>query len=178
MIQDPATVKKAETRQEIQDAVRDIRESVRQQVAAAKNEAATAQGENVPGAPMPPVPPRGPGGGITVIQAPGHPFGAGNEIPQQAVDMAIVFFALFAAVIVFLPITRAWARRIDRKAVAQVPPEVTAHLSQLNQAVDAIALEVERISEGQRFTTRLLSEQRAEAERAPLLPGAEKRATL
>jgi hypothetical protein len=30
----------------------------------------------------------------------------------------------------------------------------------LTQAVDAIALEVERISEGQRFTTRLLSEQR------------------
>ena len=31
---------------------------------------------------------------------------------------------------------------------------------QLGQALDAIALEVERISEGQRFTTRLLSERR------------------
>jgi hypothetical protein len=29
----------------------------------------------------------------------------------------------------------------------------------LEQAVDAIAVEVERISEGQRFTTKLLSEQ-------------------
>lgn len=34
-----------------------------------------------------------------------------------------------------------------------------ARLSRLEQAVDAIALEVERISEGQRFTTKLLSEQ-------------------
>src|SRR5205085_485133 len=34
-----------------------------------------------------------------------------------------------------------------------------ARLSRLEQAVDAIALEVERISEGQRFTTRLLSDQ-------------------
>ena len=34
-----------------------------------------------------------------------------------------------------------------------------ARLSRLEQAVDAIAVEVERISEGQRFTTRLLSEQ-------------------
>jgi hypothetical protein len=32
--------------------------------------------------------------------------------------------------------------------------------AQLSQAIDAIAVEVERISEGQRFTTRLLSERR------------------
>jgi hypothetical protein len=32
-------------------------------------------------------------------------------------------------------------------------------LARLEHAVDAIALEVERISEGQRFTTKLLSEQ-------------------
>ena len=31
-------------------------------------------------------------------------------------------------------------------------------LARIEQAVDAIALEVERISEGQRFTTKLLSE--------------------
>lgn len=32
-------------------------------------------------------------------------------------------------------------------------------LARLEVAVDSIALEIERISEGQRFTTRLLSEQ-------------------
>jgi hypothetical protein len=32
--------------------------------------------------------------------------------------------------------------------------------TQLGQALDAIAVEVERISEGQRFTTKLLSERR------------------
>jgi hypothetical protein len=35
-----------------------------------------------------------------------------------------------------------------------------ASTAQLGQAIDAIAVEVERISEGQRFTTRLLSERR------------------
>ena len=40
-------------------------------------------------------------------------------------------------------------------------------MSRLEHAVEAIALEVERISEGQRFTTRLLSE-RAAAERLPI----------
>lgn len=39
------------------------------------------------------------------------------------------------------------------------PSLADARLSRLEQAVDAIAVEVERISEGQRFTTKLLSEQ-------------------
>jgi len=39
------------------------------------------------------------------------------------------------------------------------PPLIEARLARIEQAVDAIALEVERISEGQRFTTKLLSEQ-------------------
>jgi hypothetical protein len=33
-----------------------------------------------------------------------------------------------------------------------------ARLERIEQAVDAIAIEIERISEGQRFTTKLLSE--------------------
>jgi hypothetical protein len=36
--------------------------------------------------------------------------------------------------------------------------EIRDHLSRLEQAVDSIALETERISEGQRFTTRLLAD--------------------
>ena len=53
-----------------------------------------------------------------------------------------------------------------------------ADTSRLEQAVDAMAIEVERITEGQRFMTRLLAE-RAAAERAPrerpALPGSEPR---
>ena len=41
-----------------------------------------------------------------------------------------------------------------------------ARLSRLEQAVDAIAFEVERISEGQRFTTKLLSEQARQHDKA------------
>jgi hypothetical protein len=81
------------------------------------------------------------------------------------VDITIAFFLTIAFIIVGLPLARAFARRLDRRGSgpAQVPGEITAQLAQLNQAVDAIALEVERISEGQRFTTRLLSEQRDSA---------------
>ncbi len=37
-----------------------------------------------------------------------------------------------------------------------------ARLARIEQAVDAMSIEVERISEGQRFATRLLSERAAE----------------
>jgi hypothetical protein len=44
-------------------------------------------------------------------------------------------------------------------------PLAEARLARIEQAVEAIALEVERISEGQRFTTKLLSEQSRPAPR-------------
>jgi len=42
--------------------------------------------------------------------------------------------------------------------VPPTAPESTERLERIEQAVDAIAIEVERVSEGQRFVTRLLSE--------------------
>jgi len=53
-----------------------------------------------------------------------------------------------------------------------VPPqadlkEIRDGLGQLQQAIDAIAVEVERLSEGQRFTTKLLSERAREVAHGP-----------
>jgi len=97
--------------------------------------------------------------GTHVITIPPHAFD--NTIPPQVEDISIMFFLTIGAIIIFLPLVRAFARRMDRRGgAAQIPNEVSSQLAHLNQAVDAIALEVERISEGQRFTTRLLSEQR------------------
>jgi hypothetical protein len=171
--QGPATTKAPQTtadakpdanvfRKEDLQSLRDqIRQTVRAQIAGATGGAAV-QG----GAPTPPAAPRpitihGSNGETTVIDLPPG-FSAKNVIPPQAVDISIAFFLTMAFIIVGLPLARAFARRMDRRASgpAQIPGEVTAQLAQLNQAVDAIALEVERISEGQRFTTRLLSEQR------------------
>ena len=60
-------------------------------------------------------------------------------------------------------------RRRDVETVAG-PALADERLSRLEQAVDAIAVEVERISEGQRFTTRLLSDQARRANVARELP--------
>lgn len=126
---------------------------------------ATAQDAQAADVAVPPTPPpphefvfTGQNGERTVIGIPN----SNDIIPQQAVDISIAFFLTMALIIIGLPLARAFARRMDRKSggAAQIPSEVTAQLGHLSQAVDAIAVEVERISEGQRFTTRLLSEQR------------------
>ena len=137
---------------------------IREQVRSSITRAAQGGGEAV--VPVPPTPPApahefvftGQHGERTVIGIPN----SNDIIPQQVVDISIAFFLTMACIIIGLPLARAFGRRMDRKSggTAHIPSEVTAQLGHLSQAVDAIAVEVERISEGQRFTTRLLSEQR------------------
>jgi hypothetical protein len=78
------------------------------------------------------------------------------RIPGEAVDIAIGFFVTFAVVIVGWPISRALGRRFERNVPAPVlQGDVTQQLQRIEQAVEAVAIEVERISESQRFLTKL-----------------------
>jgi len=90
-----------------------------------------------------------------------------NMIPPQAETISIAFFITVAAIIIGFPIMRAIARRIERGApvAAPIPLEVRDQLTQISQSVEAIAIEVERISEGQRFTTKMLADRNREASR-------------
>jgi hypothetical protein len=72
----------------------------------------------------------------------------------------IVGIIAAAVMAIGIPLARAYARRIEG-APHGVPPELNAQLAQMQQAIDAIAVEVERISEGQRFTTKLLADRGA-----------------
>jgi hypothetical protein len=77
--------------------------------------------------------------------------------PEVAVPLGAFVTAIVLAVGV--PLARAYSRRMDAQSRnPQIPSEVAARLERMEQAIDSVALEVERISEGQRFTTRLLSE--------------------
>jgi len=71
----------------------------------------------------------------------------------------IVAVIMVGVTAIGVPLARAYARRLEREpSQPAVPPDVTARLERMEQALDSIAIEVERISEGQRFTTKLLSE--------------------
>ena len=75
----------------------------------------------------------------------------------QTTAVSIVF-----TIFVFFPLAFAAARRMWKRG--STPPVVPAlkdnsdRLQRLEQAVDAIAIEVERISEGQRYVTRIITE--------------------
>jgi hypothetical protein len=94
------------------------------------------------------------------------------RIPGELIPIAL--FTMVGVTVIFAPIARAIARRIERGAGGDshaVPNDVGARLERMEQAIDAIAVEVERISEGQRFTSKLLAG-RPELSRAesPLAP--------
>ncbi len=103
---------------------------------------------------------------VEVAQAAGVP-GAVVEAPRYErpgpPEEAYVVGSLFI-VVVFLPLSIAYARRIWRRGavvVASLPGEVMDRLTRLDQAVDSVAVEVERIGEGQRFMTRVMAERSA-----------------
>jgi len=58
-----------------------------------------------------------------------------------------------------VPYVRGLVRRWEKSASAPpIPADVTGRLERIEHAIEAVAVEVERISEGQRFTTKLLAE--------------------
>jgi hypothetical protein len=85
----------------------------------------------------------------------------GNDIA-----LAAVIFGTISGL--FYPLVRAIARRMERGGTPTALPlqNVEERLDRIERAVEAIAVEVERVSEGQRFVTKLL------ADKAPAkLPG-------
>ena len=67
--------------------------------------------------------------------------------------------AMIIAITVGRPLVSAWAKKLENESKRPIlPPEVSTRLERMEQSLDAIAVEVERISEGQRFTTKLLAE--------------------
>lgn len=77
----------------------------------------------------------------------------------------LITFTLFVMTPIALAISRLIWKRASR--VGSMAPAITGEsnqrLERIEQAMDAIAIEVERVSEGQRFVTRLLSERGAGA---------------
>jgi hypothetical protein len=130
------------------DLARQIREQVRQQVQEAQRvaqEAARQARQQQPGEPVVLVPP-----------TPPMPV---NNIPPAVFDIVVFFFITVAVIVIGLPIARALGRRLDRKPYKQaLDPGVTAQLQRIENTVESMSIEIERISEAQRYMARLQSE--------------------
>jgi hypothetical protein len=87
-------------------------------------------------------------------------YGPNSSTKMQDVIPIVAILSVF----VLFPIAISIARNIWRRG--SLPPSArpdrdsAPRLERMEQAMDAIAIEIERVSEGQRFVTRLLSEQR------------------
>ena len=66
---------------------------------------------------------------------------------------------MIVAIVLGIPMLRIMSKRLDaRNAIPPATGDTIARLERIEHAIDAMAVEVERIAEGQRFTTKLLSE--------------------
>jgi hypothetical protein len=89
-----------------------------------------------------------------------------NDIPPEAREIARMFFTTIVVIALGVPLIRAFTRRFERGPTlpATPSPDVVARLERIEQAVEAVAVEVERIAEAQRFSAKLQAEQ---AQRLP-----------
>ncbi|MGH9420080.1 MAG: hypothetical protein ACRD3J_08910 [Thermoanaerobaculia bacterium] len=93
---------------------------------------------------------------------------ASNDIPDNAAAMGGAFIGLVLFPLTFVLARNLWKRGSRAAAVPlqQLSGEATQRLERLEQGMEAIAIEIERVAEGQRFVTRILSE--GQATRLPL----------
>ena len=91
------------------------------------------------------------------------PFGGYRGLsPDQITGISVVF-----VVLVMFPIAIALARLLWKRATTHAPPplpgETSQRLERLEHAMDSVAVEMERVSEAQRFMTRILTEGKPES---------------
>ena len=82
---------------------------------------------------------------------------------NEAVVVPIAFFGTAVVLSIGIPLVRGLVRRWDRQSAPPAPqPETAARLERIEQAIEAMSIEVERIAEGQRFVTRLMTDRAPE----------------
>jgi len=91
----------------------------------------------------------------TTIQLPRNDFFSPSQVMDIMAGGAVLLFPL-----VLLLVRTLWIRGTRRPAL---DPENSPRLQRIEEAVEAIALEVERIGEAQRFATKLLAERQPDA---------------
>lgn len=89
-----------------------------------------------------------------VVQVPTY----NHDIPPGV----MVISGLGMLMVVLIPLSIAYARRIWRRtanARTALPSDLSARMESIERGIEAVAIEVERVGEGQRFVTQLLDAQ-------------------
>lgn len=110
-------------------------------------------------------------GEALTVQPP--PYRSESPIPPEVLPIVQTVFGSLIAIALGYPIIRFVTRMIERRADRSMVrgAEVARQMQQLQQSLDAMAIEIERISEAQRFQAKLM----AERDRAALPVGEDRR---
>lgn len=113
------------------------------------------------GAPVAPVAPVAPieqiepvvaGSGTTVPED--QPF----DIPPRVENLGFAFLLMLAVIAVGKPLARAFGTIIERRAIKPaMPAEFGGRLERIEQGIEAVSIEIERISESQRYLLKVQS---------------------
>ncbi len=89
---------------------------------------------------------------------------------NEDIVIPIAFFGTVIVLALGIPLVRGYLRRQERlNALPSIDPDQTARLARIETALESMAIEIERISEGQRFTTKLLAERAGVHDVRPML---------
>ena len=107
--------------------------------------------------------------GIHVTQGDNHTtIPIQDVVPRGAVQITYAVSAALIAVAIVGPLLRFFLRRFERRqATGQLSAGVQARLDAMERNIDTVAVELERVSEGQRFTNRLLEQRPLEYAQRP-----------
>jgi len=77
--------------------------------------------------------------------------------PEEMLIVGTVFGGIAVVILAIAYARRLW--KSTTKVISEVPAAFEARLTRFEQSLDAVAIEIERVSEGQRFLTKVLAEQ-------------------
>lgn len=86
---------------------------------------------------------------------------------DEGIVIPLAGMVMVLCIVLGLPLVRVWTRRMEARSAPPLARETEARLERIEQAVDAMAIEIERMSEGQRFTTKLLADRLGEGAALP-----------
>lgn len=81
-----------------------------------------------------------------------------KALPDGLVPMMAIIFSAVTVMSLLGPLVKAFAKRFEKRGDLKQQALTDQRLAAIEQAIETVAVEVERISEGQRFTTKLLAE--------------------
>ena len=91
-------------------------------------------------------------------------------------DPQVMIVGLVAVIAVTVTsMASVWRRRIEARTTKAAPDAIEQRLARIENAVDVIAVEVERIAEAQRFSARLEAERETRRVANPATPAREGR---